>query len=96
MLSLDVKVKRWTFDVEPAAGALRILQSFVTSAVEGGPAARRLEACDGCRGYLKTMDVASLTPFPLIAIGDLETMEIDMAAMERGYRRPPLREFSVK
>ena len=53
----------------------------------------RVEICGGCGGYLKTVDVAQLSPFPLLAIADLETMELDMMAMEKGYRRPPLMDF---
>jgi FdhE protein len=55
---------------------------------------RRLEICLACQGYLKTIDVPALSPFPLLAIYDMETMDLDLAAMEHGYSRPPLREFS--
>jgi FdhE protein len=54
---------------------------------------RRLEICLACQGYLKTVDVPALSPFPLLAIYDMETMDLDLAAMEHGYARPPLREF---
>ena len=37
-------------------------------------------------GYLKTVDVPSLSPFPLLAIYDMETMDLDLAAMEHGMR----------
>jgi hypothetical protein len=40
--------------------------------------------------------VPELSAFPLLAIADLETMDLDMAAMERGYARPPLKDLSVK
>jgi FdhE protein len=54
---------------------------------------QRVEICGGCGGYLKTVDVAELSPFPLLAITDLETMELDMMAIEKGYGRPLLKEF---
>ena len=54
---------------------------------------RRIEICGGCGGYLKTVDVPELSPFPLLAIADLETMDLDMMAMEKGYRRPGLKDF---
>ena len=54
---------------------------------------RRLEVCGTCGSYLKTIDVPALTPFPLLAIADLETMDLDMAAMEKGYNRPALKDF---
>jgi len=50
-----------------------------------------LELCGACLAYLKVLEAPELTPFPLVAIGDLETMDMDMAAAERGYARPGLR-----
>lgn len=72
-------------------------EAFVTAAPEdaGGELLRtdrRVEVCGACAGYLKTIDLAALSPFPLLAIADLETMDLDAAAMERGYGRPPLPE----
>jgi hypothetical protein len=52
--------------------------------------------CKACGGYLKTVDVPSLSVFPLLPIADLETMDLDMAAMERGFGRPPLRDFTKR
>jgi FdhE protein len=51
---------------------------------------RRLELCGACGGYTKVMTAADLTPFPLIAIEDLATMDLDEGAMARGYHRPDL------
>ena len=67
-------------------------ERFVTAAPDQERKDRRVEACTACGSYLKTVDVAELSPFPLLAIADLETMDLDMAAMERGYARPPLPE----
>src|SRR5262249_31778700 len=69
---------------------------FVTAAPDEERKDRRVEVCATCGGYLKTVDVAELSPFPLLAIADLETMDLDMAAMEKGYGRPPLRAFTTK
>jgi FdhE protein len=66
---------------------------FVTSAPEGTRIDRRLEACGACGAYLKTADVEELSAFPLLAIADLETMDLDLMAMERGYARPPMKNF---
>jgi FdhE protein len=68
-------------------------EKFVTAAPNEERMDRRLELCSACGGYLKTVDVPALSPFPLLAIADMETMDLDMAAMERGYVRPPLKEF---
>jgi FdhE protein len=71
-------------------------RTFMTAAPQEGRIDRRIEACGACSGYLKTVDVDALSVFPLLAIADLETMELDMAAMEKGYRRPPLKEFTPR
>ena len=65
----------------------------ITEARDGD---RRLELCDACQTYLKTLDVASLSPFPLVAVSDLDTMDLDVAAMQRGYGRPSLKEFALR
>lgn len=69
-------------------------EGFVTAAPDEERKDRRVEVCSSCSGYLKTVDTFVLSPFPLLSIGDLETMDLDMAAMEHGYQRPPLKEFS--
>ncbi|HEX3702692.1 MAG TPA: formate dehydrogenase accessory protein FdhE [Vicinamibacterales bacterium] len=69
-------------------------EPFVTAAPDEANLARRIEVCQTCAGYLKTVDVPSLSPFPLLAISDLETMDLDMEAMEHNYRRPEMKAFS--
>jgi FdhE protein len=71
-------------------------ERFMTAAPNEDRKDRRVEVCAACRAYLKTVDVQELSPFPLLAIADLETMDLDMAAMERGYARPPLKSFARK
>jgi FdhE protein len=70
--------------------------AFVTAAPDLERKDRRLELCKSCGGYMKTVDVAALTPFPLLPVADLETMDLDMAAMERGFGRPQMKDFSRK
>ncbi len=65
---------------------------FVTAAPNELRKDRRVEVCGTCSGYLKTIDVAAASPFPLVSISDLETMDLDVAAMEHGYARPALHE----
>jgi FdhE protein len=69
-------------------------EAFVTAAPDEERKDRRVEICGACQGYLKTIDVAGISPFPLVAITDMESMDLDLAAMEHGYSRPPMREFS--
>jgi FdhE protein len=68
--------------------------AFVTAAPDPDRKDRRVEVCSTCGGYLKSVDVAELSPFPLVAITDLETMDLDMAAIERRYGRPQLKSFA--
>jgi FdhE protein len=69
-------------------------EAFVTAAPDEERKDRRLEVCSSCGGYLKSVDTDILSPFPLLSIGDLETMDLDVAAMEHGYARPPMKEFA--
>ena len=66
---------------------------FVTAAPNEERKDRRLEVCGACGGYLKSIDIAGLSPFPLLSISDIETTDLDLAAMEHGYKRPALKEF---
>lgn len=68
-------------------------EAFVTAAPDRERTDRRLEACRSCAGYMKTIDVDELSPYPLVAITDLETMDLDVAAMQHNYRRPAVRSF---
>lgn len=69
-------------------------ETFVTAAPDEERKDRRVEVCGACAGYVKTVDVPELSPFPLLAIADMETMDLDVAAMEQGYKRPPLKSFA--
>jgi FdhE protein len=55
---------------------------------EKGGESRRIDACNQCRGYLKAL--AQLGPIrpELLALEDLASVELDLAAIERGYQRP--------
>jgi formate dehydrogenase maturation protein FdhE len=65
-------------------------EPFVTAAPDEARKDRRLEVCSSCGGYLKTLDLGEFSPFPLLAISDIETTDLDVAAMEHGYARPGL------
>jgi FdhE protein len=67
-------------------------EKFVTAAPDEERKDRRLEVCSTCGGYLKTIDLTELSPFPLLSISDIETTDLDVAAMEHGYARPALRD----
>jgi FdhE protein len=70
-------------------------EPFVTAAPDPERMDRRIEVCGSCSGYLKTVDIPTLSPFPFLAIADLETMDLDVAAMEHGYSRPNMKNFTA-
>jgi FdhE protein len=70
-------------------------ESFRTTAPDEERKDRRIEVCGTCSSYLKTVDLPDLSPFPLVAVTDLETMDLDMAAMQAGYTRPAARDFAA-
>jgi FdhE protein len=71
-------------------------EGFVTAAPDAEHKDRRIEVCAACGGYLKTIDVPELSPFPLQSISDIETTDLDVAAMEHGYARPALKDFASR
>jgi FdhE protein len=56
----------------------------------------KVETCDSCGGYLKSL--ATLQRFPPLdlVLRDLETVELDLVALERGYVRPEGKPFELK
>ena len=63
--------------------------------VEGQEQNNRVETCESCRGYLKTIaTLGALSPQDLLG-QDLDTVPLDLAAQERGYARPTHPAFTV-
>jgi FdhE protein len=48
----------------------------------------RVETCTRCLGYVKTVTALRPCPPMEVALLDLETVALDIAALEHGYRRP--------
>lgn len=61
-------------------------QPMLSSA--GEEETRRIDCCRSCSGYVKTMTVLQPTPGWALALQDVSTVELDLAALERGYTRP--------
>jgi hypothetical protein len=61
--------------------------AFRTIVIDRDRPGRRLELCRGCGGFLKTLDVELVTPFPLVAIEDLASSDLDQAALHHGFKR---------
>lgn len=49
--------------------------------------AYRLDICDQCKGYIKTVDSRKLDYEPYLDLEDIVTIHLDILAMEQGYRR---------
>jgi FdhE protein len=48
----------------------------------------RISVCDRCQGYLKVGNAFDPPPAELVAMDDVASLHLDVAAIERGYRRP--------
>ena len=69
--------------------------AFLTAAATADRPARRIEFCRTCGAYLKHVDTAAATPFLMLPVLDLETSDLDLLAVERGYARPPMRQVAT-
>ena len=47
-----------------------------------------VETCATCRGYIKTVATLQRVPALELLLQDLETIELDLVALDRGYARP--------
>ena len=64
--------------------------TFISASPDPAHAEQRVDLCGRCSGYTKVIQTSTPTPFPLLAIEDLATIDLDQGAMERGYKRPDL------
>lgn len=55
---------------------------------EGEEEIRKVDTCGTCKGYVKTVTTLRALPPWGVALEDLKTVELDLAALERGYSRP--------
>lgn len=55
---------------------------------EGAEQRRRVETCETCHGYLKSVTTFDAQPFRGVVLLDLETIPLDLVAQDRGYARP--------
>jgi FdhE protein len=47
-----------------------------------------IDACTRCRGYVKTFTTLQGSPPDRVMLDDLASVELDVAAVEQGYKRP--------
>jgi FdhE protein len=64
-------------------------EQLVRLVPEKGGTMRIVEACKRCLGYVKTFTMLQGTPAARIILDDLASVDLDMAALEQGYCRPP-------
>ena len=65
--------------------------AFLTAAADETRTGRRIEFCRACGGYLKQVELPATTPFAILPVLDLETSDLDVLAVGRGYARPSMR-----
>jgi FdhE protein len=86
----------WEFDPRrcPFCGTAdhRRLGSLVPE--EGGES-RRVDTCQNCRGYLKSLTTLRAWPADCLPLEDLATVYLDIAALEHGYARPERPGYSL-
>jgi FdhE protein len=56
---------------------------------------RRAVTCDVCRGYLKTVTTIQAIPPVEIGMTDMQTLELDVAALDQDYARPDVPGFPL-
>jgi FdhE protein len=61
---------------------------LVSLVPEKAGASRTVEACKRCLGYVKTFTTLQPSPAGKVMLDDLASVDLDVAAMERGYSRP--------
>jgi FdhE protein len=47
-----------------------------------------IDACKRCLGYVKTFTTLQGSPPAKVMVDDLASVDLDIAALEQGYRRP--------
>lgn len=62
-------------------------RSLGTLTVEGEQRFR-IAVCERCKGYLKVCNAFDPAPAELLALEDVVSLHLDVAAIERGYHRP--------
>ena len=65
-------------------------------APEDGETTRKVEVCDTCKGYVKAEPTVRELPWWGVLLDDVETVALDVAALDRGYHRPERPGFSAE
>lgn len=64
-------------------------EQLVSLIPQNGDSARSIEGCKRCSGYLKSFTTLQGADKLGVMVNDLASVDLDIAAVEQGYRRPP-------
>ncbi|HWO43350.1 MAG TPA: formate dehydrogenase accessory protein FdhE [Candidatus Eisenbacteria bacterium] len=56
--------------------------------LEEAGSTRAIDACKRCLGYVKSFTVLQGVPSEMVMVEDIASVELDIAALDRNYRRP--------
>jgi FdhE protein len=68
---------------------------LVSMVPEQGGTSRVIEACKRCLGYVKSFTTLQASPAAKVILDDLASVDLDLAALEHGYRRPQAPGYSL-
>jgi FdhE protein len=71
-------------------------QRLGTLVPEEGGQTRKVSVCVTCKGYLKVLTTLQGSPGKALVRDDLGSIDLDIAALERGYRRPQQPGYACK
>lgn len=57
---------------------------------------QKVETCESCGGYLKVLTTLETSSHLDLLLQDLDTMDLDLVALDRGYARPPGPGFALE
>jgi FdhE protein len=63
-------------------------EKLVSLVPEKGGSSRVVDACKRCLGYVKSFTTLQGSPAAKVILDDLASVDLDVAALEQGYRRP--------
>ena len=63
-------------------------EQLVSLMPEQSGTTRVIEACKRCLGYVKTFTTLQASPAARVMLDDLASVDLDIAALEHGYKRP--------
>ena len=71
------------------------LPAAIWSLAAHGSESRKVDVCKACNGYLKAVATLGALAPDAIALEDLATVDLDLAALDRGYSRPDRPSFTL-